>query len=332
MAKSILGFEFGSSRIKISEMKNGSLVRFVKEDMPENVVVRGEIVAWDALSELLGTVLKNNHFSSRRASLVIPDSLTYTRRLSVPLMTDAQLKVNLPYEFHDFISDDKDAYIYDYAVVGIESDENGTDTGLDVLAVAVRKDLIANYMNLFRNLKLKLVMAAPQCLAFGSLVRHIDPNLTNRDFIILDLGFSATRINIFSQGIFDTTRSIEIGCQALARKVSDQIGCDEHIASLYLIQNTDGVMDTEGLRDVCSDIAVEVMRAVNYYTYEKRDNTLETIYVCGGGSMIPQLLDELRDSVPLQIVPLSDLAGEELDDDALINGPASIGICWNGQE
>ena len=331
MAKNILGIEFGSSRVKIAEVKNGNVVKFVKEDMPENIVVRGEIVAWDALSEFFAGVLKANKFSSKKAALVIPDSLTYTRRLTVPIMTAAQLKVNLPYEFHDFISDDKDAYIYDYAIVGIESDENGTDTGLDVLAVAVRKDLINNYTALFKRMRMKLVMAAPQCLAFGALIRHIKPEMANKDFIILDLGFSATRINIFSNGIFDTTRSIEIGCQALARRVADQIGCDEHIASLYLTQNTDGIMDTEALRDICGDIAVDVMRAVNYYTYEKRDNTLETIYVCGGGALIPQLVDELRESVPLEIVPLSELTDDTVDDDSLINGPASIGICWNDQ-
>ena len=331
MAKSILGIEFGSSRIKISEVKNGNVVRFVKEDMPENIIQGGEVDSWDALSEFMSQLIKKSRFGTKNVALVVPDSVTYTRRLSLPLMTAAQLKVNLPYEFRDFISDDKDAFIYDYAVVGIEQDENGTDTGLDVLAVAIRKELMENYRNLFHSLRMKLVMAAPQCLAFGSLINQIRPELSDRDFIILDLGYSATRINIFSQGIFDTTRSIELGCQALARRVADTLGCDEHIAALYLVQNTNGVMDTEGPRDVCGDIAVDVMRAVNYYTYERRDNTLETIYVCGGGALIPQLVEELRDSVPLEIVSLAEFADDSADEDALTNGPASVGICWNGK-
>ena len=332
MAKNVLGIEFGSSRIKIAEMKGGSLSRFVTEDMPEHIVFNGEIVAWDALSDFLGEVMKKHHFNTKNVDVVVPDSLTYTRRLSVPLMTDAQLKVNLPYEFHDFISEDKDAYIYDYAIVGVEQDENGADVGLDVLAVAARKELIDRYCSLFRGLRMKAVMAAPQCLAYGALVRHLEPSLAEKDFIILDLGYSATRINIFSQGIFDTTRSIEIGCGTLVRRVADIVGCDEHIANLHLIQNTDGIMDSEGIRDICGDIAVDVMRAVNYYTYEKRDNNLETVYLCGGGALIPQLQAELRDSVPLNIVPLSDLADLAVEGNTLVNGPASVGICWNDQD
>jgi type IV pilus assembly protein PilM len=329
MAKGYLGIEFGSSRIKIAEVKGDKLVKFIKEDMPENIVINGEIVAWDALIEFLKPLLKDNKFSTNRVALVVPDTLTYTRRLSMPIMTAQQLKVNLPYEFHDFIADDKDNYIYDYAIVGIEQDEEGNDVGMDVLAVAVSKELMSNYQALFQSLKLKLTMAAPQCLAFGSLIQHLHPEMSDKDFAVLDLGFSASRINIFSNGVFDTNRTIDIGCEDLAKRVADLLGCDEHIAALHLVQNTNNVMDSESIRDACGDIAVDVMRAMNYYTYEKRDNTLENIYVCGGGAMIPQLIEELRDSVPLNIVQLSDLASEDVDQDALTNGPAAIGICWN---
>ena len=331
MASGYLGVEFGSSRMKMAEVKNGRLVKFVKEDMPENIIRDGEIVSWDALSEFLKGVLKENKFSTNKVALVVPDNLTYTRRMTLPLMTVAQLKVNLPYEFHDFISDDKDAYIYDYAVIGIEQDENGNDTGMDVLGVAVSKELMNNYRQLFKTVRMKLMMAAPQCLAFSALVKHLNPEVAEKDYAILDLGFSASRINIFSDGVFDTNRAIELGCAALARRVADLLGCDEHIAALHMVQNTNNVMDSESIRDLCGDIAVDVMRAMNYYNYEKRDNTLENIYVCGGGALIPQLIEELSENVPLQIVPLSDLATDDVEPDALINGPAAIGICWNAE-
>ena len=331
MAKNILGIEFGSDRIKISEMKNGELVHFVAADMPENIVLNGEVVAWDALSDFLAEILKKNRFSAKQVALVIPDSLTFTRRLSVPLMSDAQLKVNIPYEFRDFVSDAKDAYIYDYALVAAEKDEDDNDVGLEVIAVAVRKELMDRYQALFKGLRLKLVMAAPQCLAYGALVRKLKPEMYDQDFIILDLGHTATRINIFSDGIFDTTRSIENGCSTLIRKVADLAGCDTHLARMHLIQNTDGVMDSSEIRDICGEIAVDVMRAVNYYTYEKRENTLDTIYLCGGGALIPQLQAELKDSVPLNVALLSDITENESETEAVVNGPASVGICWNDQ-
>ena len=126
--KNLLGIEFGSSRLKIAEVKGDKVVRFVKEDMPERIIQNGEIIAWDALQEFLGEVFKKNKFTSKNVALVVPDTMTYTRRLSVPLMTEKQLKVNLPYEFHDFIAEGKENYIYDFAVVNVLQDENETDT------------------------------------------------------------------------------------------------------------------------------------------------------------------------------------------------------------
>jgi type IV pilus assembly protein PilM len=198
-----------------------------------------------------------------------------------------------------------------------------------VLGVAVAKALMDSYKNLFKILKLKLVMAAPQCLAFGSLFRHLDPALCERDFAILDIGHSSSRINIYSNGIFDTNRTIDIGCAEFGRRVADLLGCDDHIATFHMLQNTNDVMNSDSVREACGDIAINVMRAMNYYNYEKRDNTLENIYVCGGGAMIPQLIEELRESVALNVVPLTDLATDSLDGDSLISGPAAIGICWN---
>ena len=52
--KNLLGIEFGSSRLKIAEVKGDKVVRFVKEDMPERIIQNGEIIAWDALQEFLG--------------------------------------------------------------------------------------------------------------------------------------------------------------------------------------------------------------------------------------------------------------------------------------
>ena len=72
MAKNVLGIEFGSSRIKIAEMKGGSLSRFVTEDMPEHIVFNGEIVAWDALSDFLGEVMKKHHINMKNGVQVVP--------------------------------------------------------------------------------------------------------------------------------------------------------------------------------------------------------------------------------------------------------------------
>ena len=332
MAKNILGVEFGENRVKLAEIKGDTIVQFVKEDTPEGVIKDGEIIAWDALTELLEKSLHEHHFKVKDACVVIPDNLTYTRRMKLPLMNEAQLKVNLPYEFRDFITDNEVPHKYDYAVLGTEADENGVENVLDVLGVAITRPLINKYRELFTRLKLNMYMAAPECLALGALVKQLAPEIAEKDYIVLDLGYSATRVNIFSDGVFDTTRSIDLGTKSIHQAIAKELGCDERLAALYMVQNTNNVMDSESVKDICGNIAVDVMRAINYYTYEKRENTLEAIYTCGGGALTEQLISELTEAVPLEVKPLSSLSKNDTDKEAITDGPAAVGICWNDRQ
>ena len=46
-------------------------------------------------------------------------------RITVPAMTEEELGLNLPFEFRDYIADDKDKYSFDYAVLGMQRDAAG---------------------------------------------------------------------------------------------------------------------------------------------------------------------------------------------------------------
>ncbi len=331
MAKhSYVGVEIGNRRIKLAETKNQKLVRFASEDIPDDMVRSGEILQWEAMGDLLKDAVKKNGFSGKKGAVVVPDSIAYTRRTHMPAMSAAQLEYNLSYEFHDFITDDKDKYIYDYSMVGLIKDENDQVTEMDLLAVAVSKDIMDKYLRMFKRAGLKLVMAAPESRAIGNVCHRLNPEMSQGDFAILDLGSDATRVDIFSHGIYEVTRTIDTGCKSLAGVVADGMGIDPHIAEMHIRENREDILSNEACQDLYGRIAIDVMRAINYYTFENRDNNLETMYYCGGGSYIQPLVEEIRGTIQLELVPMSELAaGETGSAEALMNGPAAVGICWN---
>lgn len=71
----------------------------------------------------------------------------------------------------------------------------------------------------------------------------------------------------------------------IAGAVGDVLNVDQHVARGYLLNDQDKVLESEALANVYNVIAVEIMRAINYYTYENQNNTLEKLYVYGGGIM-----------------------------------------------
>ncbi|NCB32315.1 MAG: hypothetical protein EOM64_00290 [Erysipelotrichia bacterium] len=326
MSKSILGIEFGAGRLKAAQMKNGVLERFMLFDMPEDTVHGDTLVAFDALSQFLNENVRKQ-FKVRNVALVVPSSKCYVRRLSLPAMTVDQLKVNLPYEFRDVITEDKYNYIYDYSVFGIKTNEDGKPKEMDLMAAAVSRETIENYTEMFARAHMKLVKAAPQELAMGALVRKVSNTAKEGDFAALDLGWSGTRVNIYRNGIYEVTRSIDTGLSDVANAIADTLGCDPHIAAVYLNDNKDNILNSDECKAIYASIGVEVTRAINYYTYENRDNTLEHLYYCGHGAGVAPMIAELSSSIPLTLIPFSELSDQYSEGNAITDGPCAVGIC-----
>lgn len=327
--KSVVGVEIGNSRVKIVETRKGRLVRFAAEDIPDDVVRDGGVLQWEAMGDLLKAALKKNKISGKKAALVVPDSIAFTRRTLMPPMSAVQLEYNLPYEFHDFITEDKDKYVYDYSMVDLIRDEEGNVTDMDLLAVAAPKEVLNHYIRMFKRAGLKLMTAAPESQALGNICRELKPEMAGIDYALLDLGSAATRIDIFSKGIYEVTRTIETGANAIVAVIADIYGCDPHIAEMYMRENKDNVLANDACRDIYSRIAIDVMRAINYYTFENRENTLETMYYYGGSSVNEPLIEEIRDTIQLEFLPLSALSeGDDMVKSAIMHGASALGICW----
>ena len=327
MAKSILGVEIGTRRIKLVQVSGTEAEKFLTVQVPEDNVKSDTIIAWDAMAETLKGALKDGGFTAKKAALVVPDSAAYVRRMIMPAMTESQLMVNLPYEFRDFIQDDKDKYSFDYAMIEMKYTGENADapTDMELIGAAMPKALLEQYTELFNHAGLRLIKAVPRIIALQNLIRSLSEENLKTDMAILDLGYGVTKVDIFRNGIYEVTRSIDIGLKDVALAISNKLNCDPHIASSYLNSNQNDVLESQECREVYAQIAVEIMRAVNYYTYENQGSSLDKLYYNGFGSWIKPLIQEISDSVQLTLVPLSDFKATEKE--ALLNNAAAIGAC-----
>lgn len=335
MIKMYLGIEIGSLEIKFAICTEDRVKEFVVERLPDNIVRDGNIVSWEVMADFIKEKLKKHRIGCKDVAMVLPEGATYVRRFLMPYMTVDQMKVNLPYEFRDFITKEKDKYFYDYAVMGIvEEQHNGqVSKSMDIMAVAVAKETIEKYRTMLKRCGLKLRVAAPESCAYQNLVRkHIKMNATKEagDYAILDIGHSKVNLRIFTEGKYETGREIEPGLEAINYAISNALDVDEHIAEIYKVKNQNNILNAEGCMSVYNEIALEVRRVINFFNYNYPNNTLDTLYVCGGGAKIEPLMETLRDLVGLNIKGLYELFnGIATDEDALILGATAVGITWS---
>lgn len=323
MSRSMIGLDFGSCTLKAAVWDGGRITRLVEEPMPDQMVRGGVVTSPEAMADFLKRVLKQNRISVRRAAVLLPESQVFVQISELPAMTQNQLKLNLPYEFRDFISENRDNYFYDYAVIDTKTDEAGTPKTMRLLAAAVNKDLVHNYANLCRWAGLKLVTAIPVEMAYTNLLRRFTPK--EQEICIVDCGHVGQRVYFYSHNNFETAREGEQGGAGIDAALADLLDTDIHIAHVRKEANAQQELDLPQVRSYLQETLRDVQRAVNFYHFSNPDRQLEMGYFCGGSSRIPFLKEELESVTELKMRPITDLLGELPDTEKAVCCAAAIG-------
>ncbi|MBP5292136.1 MAG: pilus assembly protein PilM [Lachnospiraceae bacterium] len=117
MAKSILGIDIGYNSLKLA-LVNGKQIRHTAVvNMPENLIKEGRVVSKETMGELLRDTIKKNNIHCTLGAVALANESVFVRNVTMPVMTIGQLASNLPFEFRDYITDELNNYVYDYAVI-----------------------------------------------------------------------------------------------------------------------------------------------------------------------------------------------------------------------
>ena len=326
--KTCLGIDIGNNRAKIAVKKGGVVRRLLVESVPEGLMKENHIVSYDAMGDFLREMLKKNHISIKKAHICLPIHEVYIRNVTLPMMNVQQLKVNLPYEFHDYITEDMGKYLYDYAVLP----DTEKDGQLHLIAVAASKELLSSHQLMAKRAHIKLASIEPANVA---MFRYLEDRIKKtpagevpQDFAILDLGDTSLKIHFFTRGQYEVTRSMDFGIGMAAERISEETGLDVHISRVNLETNAVGFMTAPYMEDVFSDLASRIMRVMNFYNFNNRNNTLEELYYFGGGALLETFLQTIRDVVPLNLKSISELVTfkHKLTEEEILIGAQAIGM------
>ena len=137
MTGNIVSFDIGSAQIKLVWCAGGVCKAAVSAPVPDGLVRGGTIVSMDAMAYLLRQLVKENNLPrSAQAAVILPAPLVFTRITELPPMTEGQLTYNLPFEFKDYLTQEKSRYYFDYAVQELVRGEDDSVTRMKLFACA----------------------------------------------------------------------------------------------------------------------------------------------------------------------------------------------------
>ena len=163
MTGNIVSFDIGSAQIKLVWCAGGVCKAAVSAPVPDGLVRGGTIVSMDAMADLLRQLAKENNLPrSAQAAVILPAPLVFTRITELPPMTEGQLTYNLPFEFKDYLTQEKIRYYFDYAVQELVRGEDDSVTRMKLFACATLKTTIEDYRSMMNRAGFKLKLALPE--------------------------------------------------------------------------------------------------------------------------------------------------------------------------
>ena len=295
MAHRVIGVEIGSTTVKMAVNVGGVIKQMAVEKMPEDLIREGRPTSAAALTEFIKTMMKTHGIRKGTCHFVLPSQLVIAHHVTMPMMSEAELKLNLPFEFRDFVGKDGAKYDYDYSVVDIK------DNVMNLYAAAVRKDVVEEYYNIFRKAGLTMKVAMPVELAWLNLISQA-PNLPGK-LCIVDLGHNTTRVSIFEDGNFVMGKDIEMGGALIDETIAADQKVDAYVARTRKEANMNKVLSCDAVNDAYQALAIEVMKTLNYYAYtdNSEGGKLAHLYYCGGSSVIEPLRTALLKSTSMTL-------------------------------
>lgn len=295
MASRMIGVEIGSNTLKLVVCAGGTVKKAAVERMPEDLVREGKVTAPAAMVEFLKTMLKENGIRPGPCALVLPSQLVIAHRVTMPVMSESELMLNLPFEFRDFVGKDGAKYDYDYSVMDVK------DNVMELYAAAVRKDVVEDYYSIFKKAGMTLKIAIPAEMAWLNLVSQAQ-NLPNK-LCIVDVGHNLTRVSIFANGNFVMGKNIDMAGALVDETIAAEQQVDSYVARTRKEANMNKVLSSDFCQDAYQALSIEVMKIVNFFSYTdtSEGGKLEHLYYCGGSSVIEPLRTALLKSTGMTL-------------------------------
>jgi type IV pilus assembly protein PilM len=310
----LLGVDIGSSSIKVCQLKETrkgtSLVRLGFAPLHPQVIVDGQVMDAGAVVETLQRLVKDCKIRQKECALSVSGQSVIIRKITVPMMTAAELAEQIQWEAEQHIPFDIKDVSVDYQVLRRRPEASQ----IDLLLVAAKRDQIHDYAQLARNAKLKPIVCDIDAFTVQNLFEYSRGLPPEQTIAIINVGGSLSSLNIISRGVSAFTREIANGGNVITEGIQKALNIPHDQAEAYKCGGAATPEDpyragmvpqqvVQVIEGVCDSIAAEIQRSLDFYMATSGENEIARIYVTGGSSNLAPLGQaiERRARVPVEI-------------------------------
>ncbi len=331
-----VAFDIGSNSIKLVQMnmtkKGWELVKMGMAELPPEAIVDGSIIDSMTVTNTLRDLVKEHGVKVKDAVSSLTGHSVIIKKVSFPAMTEDELADSIQWEAEQYIPFPISDVNIDFQILGADTDGRGQ---MDVMLVAVKKDVINDYTNVIKEAGLNPVVIDVDSFALENMMEINYPVTPGENIAMVNIGASITSISVIMGGLTIFTRSIPMGGNQFTEELQRQLNVSFKEAEDLKLGRKSGEHDPEQLAtsidSVSTNLTFEVKRSLDFFLGGAQGSYVSKIYLSGGGSKVSGLhnLMQEKTSIPVEIVnPFKgvDSGGKQFDKEMLKEAAPFFGV------
>jgi type IV pilus assembly protein PilM len=298
--KASFGLDIGSSLIKAVQLKEKrggfELELFDMIHLPPELIVDGSIIDSIRLVEALKELVKKTRIKTRNAVISIAGHASVIiRRISLPEMSEEELSESIKFEAEQYVPFDIEDVNIDFQILG-PKDEPGQ---MDVMLVAVKKDIINEYVAVAKEAGLNPVVVDVDALALGNMYEvnyEIEPG---KNVALVNVGARTINLNLVKNGVSIFTRDSSVGSFVVTEALQKEFNLSYDMAEKAKRgEDVEGASAEDAypvMAGAYEEILAEITRSIEYFQTTSFHEEVGSIILSGGGALLrdfPKLLAE----------------------------------------
>lgn len=307
-AKTIVGLDIGSSSIKAIELKRArggiSVTHLGVEPLPSDIVVDSMIVDSGSVASAISKIFTENGIKSKAVATSVSGHSVIVKKITMQTMSEQELAGSIQSEAAQHIPFDIGDVNIDYQI--LSDDLSGPQ--MDVLLVAVKKDKILNYTNVLSLAGKSPAVVDIDAFALQNCYEYNYDPAPGSTVALLNLGASVMNINIVKGSTPLFTRDVSVGGHQYTDSLQKELDLSFDDAEALKLGQKVGTVSEDAklpiLQQVTEIIVLEIQKTFDFFRATAAGEHIERIYIAGGSSGVPGLIEALRQefSLPVEIL------------------------------
>ncbi|MDP8256040.1 MAG: type IV pilus assembly protein PilM [Candidatus Alcyoniella australis] len=286
--KSILGLDIGSSSVKALELKEAKgglqLASFGIEPLAPETIVDSTVMNAPAVVQAIRRVIQANNIKTKEVATSVSGHSVIIRKITLPMMTEEEVASNIQWEAEQYIPFDINEVHIDFQILEPMSDDQES---LDVLLVAVKKDMVNDYVAVIRESGLNPVIMDVDAFAVQNMYEVNYEVQKGKLISIVNIGASVININIVRGTNSVFTRDISLGGNQFTEEIQKQMSVSfEDADKIKCGAGSPEQLEKAAsiIQNVGNSVALETQRSLDFFTSTTSLGHISKVYLCGGSA------------------------------------------------